>query len=176
MSSYPNISPNSKRPEDKLFRYLTDDGTSSGEFDAIGDYTVATGTPTRFYFQAARDATIARMIVAIEDSNGMIADEYGNLNTALTNGITLDIRDEDGNVKLDFMDGHPVTTNGDWGIHCYDVTLQDWGSGSDYVFVRWTFSNAGAFVHLPSGWNIGCSLTDNFTGLLHHTFMMQGYY
>ncbi len=176
--SYPFISPGSVHPADFISQYLTDDGTQSGSAQMTGDYTVATGTPTRFYYQSesSRAATLHRLLISISDSNGILASEYGNLNTALTTGITLDIRDDNGDVILDLMDNRPVQTNGDWGELCYDVALQDWGAGDDYVLVRWTFANAGRSIHLPAGWNIGCSLVDDFTGLIKHGMVLQGFH
>ncbi len=106
----------------------------------------------------------------------MQAEEYGNLGAALTNGITVRLQDSGGTV-LDLTDGLPVKTNAGWGQLCYDVDLKSWGAGNELLLVRWTFERAGQPLRLEgedSG-RLEVVLNDDFTGLLAHTFQVQGY-
>jgi hypothetical protein len=174
---YPYTGDTGLHPADTILQFLTPNGDGTGTNQATGDYTVATGTPTRFYIEvpAGQSYDLHVLYVSISDDNGMLASEYGNLNTVLANGITLDVRDENDTVILDMMAGHPVTTNGEWGDHTGNTELQDWGSGNDYVFSRWNFLITGGSLFLPEGWNLGISFTDNFTGMVEHTFKLAGH-
>jgi len=118
------------------------------------------------------------MIISVEDGTGMTADEYGNLGSALTSGISVRLSNNDG-VITDLTDGLPVTTNAHWGRVCYDVDIKAWGvtPSDDLLVCRWTFAKSGQQVRLVGNQNerLEIPLYDNVTGLVHHCFMVQGY-
>ncbi len=161
--------------EDALYRYLDTNGNGTGTKQATGNYATVSDI---FYIQppAAVDYFITRLVIGVEDTTGMQAEEYGNLGAALTNGITVRLQDSGGTV-LDLTDGLPVKTNAGWGQLCYDVDLKSWGAGNELLLVRWTFERAGQPLRLEgedSG-RLEVVLNDDFTGLLAHTFQVQGY-
>jgi hypothetical protein len=156
-----------------ISHYLDTNGDATGTYDAVGDYS---GAAEEFYYEApAGGATIERMLVSIGDTVGMQAQEYGNLGAALTNGIVVEIQDEDGVVNVVLTGQAPVHTNSEWGALCYDVDLKSWGSGNELLVVRWTFARSGESVRLNAGQKLVVRLNDSFTGLLSHRFMIQGY-
>jgi len=161
-------------PGDFLFRYLDTDGDGTGTKNAVGNYATATD----FYIEAPTAVgstyVIARMLVHIEDCNGLDTGAYGN-GITLTNGITVTVKGEDGNTVLDMTDGVPIITNADWGRQCYDTMLSNYGAGNDYISVRWTFSKAGSPLVLNHRHKLCVTLHDNFSGLVDHYFMVQGY-
>ncbi len=152
-------------------RFLDTVGDGSGTKDANGDFSGAAQdfliTPNNSqYF------SIHRLIVEITDAGPIDAGRYGN-NIILTNGITLLLL-EGATIITDFTDGMPVFTNATWAKFCYDVLNTDFGAGDNYVQAHWTFTRGGAPLRLPSGRSLALRLNDDFTGLISHTFLVQG--
>lgn len=156
-----------------LYRYLDTNGDGTGTKNANGNYS---GAVEEFYIeaQAGDSIKIARMIVSLEDTAVMQAEEYGNFGSALTNGITIKVLDEDDNVISDLTNGVPIKTNAQWGALCYDVDKKAWGAGDELLLVRWTFTKAGDFWHLEPGQRLVVYLNDDFSGLVNQYFMVQG--
>jgi len=120
-------------------------------------------------------AHVARMIISIEDSGVFKAETYGAL-SALSSGIEVK-RYSNGVLAEDLTDGVPITSNGQWGKVCYDVDLKTWGSGNSLILVRWTFARSGAPVILRGAAqdDLRVEFNDDFTGLIAHQFMIQGF-
>lgn len=158
-----------------LYRHLDTNGDGTGTVDANGDYSSAA---THFYIQPPKDRvyTIARMMVEILDTNGFQAQEYGNLGSALTNGIQVCIIDDTGVVVDLTSRNDTVVTNAEWAMYCFDVKLNSWGAGDEQLAVRWTFDKAGSPLILEGKNNerLAVILNDNFTGLIKHHFVIQG--
>lgn len=157
--------------------FATDDGLTSGEGNAIGNYTSTTSSvPTQFWYAATEPTRLHRMVVEIEDTAGMAAADYGNITGSLTRGVQMKHIDSDGTTVLhDFTAQAVIKTNAGWAKYCYDVDIKTWGSGNDFLFVRWTFANAGTPVRLDTGERLAILLHDDFSGLVQHRFLFQGY-
>lgn len=151
-------------------------GDGSGTKDANGDYSgegaeqflIAPGTGEIY--------KIARMIGTYSDTTGFSPDEYGNLNAALTNGISMGVYDGSG-IKYWLTDeDNPVKTNSDWVHYCYDWTLFSYGTGNDRAGFRWTFAKSGSPVTLNgnNGEYLAVNLNDDLTGLVDQHFLVQG--
>jgi hypothetical protein len=158
-----------------ISRYMDTNGDGTGATNAVGNYTT---TAAAFYYQpvAGAVAYISRMIVSVEDTGGMQAEEYGNIGAALTNGIEVKVVDDVGTI-YDLTSGVPIKTNSQWGQVCYDVEVKAWGSGNDLLVARWTFAQSGTRIELEGDNNerIEAQLNDNFTDLISHRFIVQGY-
>lgn len=158
-----------------LSRYLDTNGDGTGTKNATGDYSV---TPETFYIAPAAGEVfrINRLLILVEDTAGMEADEYGNLGSALANGITARVHNGTATV-VDLTDGIPITTNAEWGALCYDVDLKTWGTGNEFLLVRWTLAAAGVPIRLDGDATeaLELVLNDNLTGLVAHKFLAQGY-
>ena len=168
-------------------RTLDTSGNGEGQRNATGVFTgtgiwaaganVGSG---HFYIQPPTGSIyrITRIIGAIRDSKGMVADEYGNLGAALTSGIKLEAH-HDGGVVVDLMDGLPVKQNADWSRVCYDVDIKSWGAtpSDETLTFRWTFAKAGFPIRLDGNSNEKLQLivADNVTALITHYFTVQGY-
>lgn len=157
-----------------FYRYMDSAGDGTGNKNFNGDYSSAAeqallvapyGTPYN----------VERLIVTIEDTSGMTAAEYGNLQGALTNGVEIKQYNENG-VTLDITDGVPIKTNAAWAQLCYDVDLKTWGAGNEVLSVRFTFGKAGGPLRLSGDHNcyLAVELNDDFSGLVGHYFMLQG--
>jgi hypothetical protein len=155
-----------------LYRFLDTNGDGSGTKQAIGNYAGG----EEFYIQppAGQVYILARMMVQIRDAGPISADNYGGL-AALTNGVSVDVKDASGSL-LDLVDGLPVKTNAEWGAHCYDSEPDTYGSGNDYVSVRWTFEKGKHVIILRGDFaeRFAVTLNDNLTGLVAHTFKVHG--
>jgi len=161
--------------EDNLYRYLDTNGDGTGTKQAIGDYSV---TPTDFYIQPASGEIyiIHRLIAIIRDTSGAAARDYGNITDGLTNGILVRTY-RDGVMENDLTDNLPIRSNGEWARVCFDVELKTWSTGDEILTVRWTFNNSGNPITLNGGKKekLVLTLNDDLTGLIQHTFQIQGY-
>ena len=162
-----------------LYRFLTDDGTTTGTKDAIGNYS---GAAEEFYIEPGPGQVfhIARLIVSIEDGSAFAVSEYGNMGAALTNGVKVEVRSGSHaapTTVLDLMDGLAVTTNGEWGCHNFDVANLDWGAGNQMLLARWTFSATDGELRIDgdAGERLSVILEDDLSALVHHRFLVQGY-
>ncbi len=166
-----NSSTGSQR--EQIFQYLDSVGDGSGTTNLVGDYS---GGATVFKIApgAGEVFRLARMIGFVEDGGSFDSGYYGNAIT-LTNGIALN--HDYGAGTVDMMGGLTVKTSGDWAGLCHDVTHSNFGSGNEFITVRWTFSKTGQYVRLDgdAGDELRMTLHDNFSGLVNHRFMIQGY-
>lgn len=158
-----------------LSRYLDTNGDGTGTKNAVGNYSGGAQS-----FKLAPPAStiyrVHRLLVTIEDTSGMTPTEYGNLGAVLTNGITVRVHNGTSTV-VDLTDGLPVKSNEQWGALCFDAVLRSWGAGNDVLAVRWTFSAAGVPLRLDGDASevLELVLNDDFTGLVSHYFVAQGY-
>ena len=154
------------------FDYLTNGSTTN----AVGNYS---GAEEHFKItckSGSQKLYIHRLIIYIEDVGAFKSGKYG-VDLTLTNGIHVRTHDSDDSVHADLTAADPITTNAQWGALCYDVNLDTFGIGNNgSLIVRWTLSNAGAPVTLSAGEYLAVDLEDDYTGLVRHTFMAQGYY
>ena len=160
-----------------LFRLLDTNGDGSGTTNAIGDYDP---TAEIFYIQppAGTVYRIARMIVHAEDGPSMTAEEYGNLGSALTNGIAVRVQDDSGTI-VSLTDDFLIKSNAHWAAMCFDADVKTWGvtPSNELLAVRWTFTKAGQYIRLDGDNNerLEVLLNDEFDGLVSHYFFVQGY-
>lgn len=156
-----------------LYRYADTNGDGTGTKNAIGNYSV---TPQRFNLTppAGEVFRVERMLISVSDSGTFDADKYGN-GIALTNGVTVEKRDANGQI-IDYCDGVPVVNNTGWAQLCYDKTIHSEGVGAEIMTIRWTFSKGGAPVTLigDQGEFLSILLNDDFTGLISHYFFLHG--
>ncbi len=155
-----------------IYRLLDTNGDGTGSANANGDYSVTQGI---HYIEAPAGQAyyLERMLVTIKDVGAPDAGSYGNSIT-LTNGIGVRVRDASDTLVVDLTAQKKVKTNGDWSTLCYDVQVVDFGTGDDYVAVRWTFAKSGLPIILRPGYKLEVTLDDDLTGLVEHSFNVQG--
>lgn len=131
-------------------------------------------TPVLFEYEAPESSIfLERMIISIIDFGAHDAALYGN-GIILTNGIKVEVIEDDGSVHLDLLDGETIKSNGDWHAVCYDYTYHDIGTGDSIGTVRWTFGRTGEPLQLFEGEILRVTIQDDLTGLSNHTFQVQG--
>lgn len=142
--------------------------TAGGSTDGAVNGSV---TPVELLYTAARRLQVARIIVTIEDNGNFSADNYGGVST-LSNGIEFEhVRN---GTTIDLLDGQPIKSVVDWSIHSYDLDYHAFGSGNNYVNVRWSFNKAGASMFFELGDQLIIRINDDLTGLVAHQFFVQG--
>lgn len=158
-----------------LSRFLDTVGNGTGTKSATGDYSL--GAQDFLIAPGAGQVySIQRLVVAIEDG-AAIADGgvYGALGAALTNGILVAVKDASLTL-FDLTDGVPITTNHAWLARCAS-RVDGFGTGNGLLVVTWDFAAAGAQLRLvgDDGEKLVVTLEDDFSGLVSHTFVAQGF-
>jgi hypothetical protein len=158
-----------------LYRFLDTNGDGTGTKVATGSYSP--GTPGIFFIKppAGQTYRLERMIVSIRDNAGMSGEKYGGL-AELANGIIVRAQNDSGTV-LDLTDGLPVKANSHWGRLCYDVAINVFSVGDNFVEVRWSFFKSGYELTIGGNENERFEVVcrDDLSGLVDHTFMIQGW-
>ena len=159
------------KANEMVFQLMSTNGDGTGTTNAIGDYSAGTD----FYITpgSTQRYAIFRMLVFIEDTQALSADEYGNL-AALANGVRVVLRDKNDAEIIDLTAGVTIKNNAQWAQVCHDSKQSDYGSGNNFVSVRWTFAKAGSPIFVQEHEKLVVELSDNFTGLVTHTFIVQG--
>ena len=118
---------------------------------------------------------VHRLLVFVQDAGTFDSGSYGN-GITLTNGIAVRVQNNEGTYS-DLTAGLPVKINPHWKRLCYDVDISTYGQGDEAMGARWTFSKAGHPIRLDggSGDRLEVLLDDDFTGLIDHTFLVQGF-
>jgi hypothetical protein len=168
-----------------FFTHLTDVGGAlnsernlEGVINAVQDYSAAGSGVTRFWIAPGAGETyyVNRMLIQIEDAGtpGWSAAEYGST-TALTSGVV--IQAQEGGTMVNITGAQPVKTNGGWGAHCFDIDHVNFGTGNEFLNVRWTFGKSGRPLKLvgDNGDFLEVLCGDDLTGLVGHRFVIQGY-
>jgi len=159
-----------------IYQYLA---TSTGGTNAVGDYSTGVGGSSGAIFAITPPAgtayRIERMMIHIQDTGAFAAEKYGYM-TALSNGIQVRVSGTTG-VLHDLTDAKPVKTNAQWGRLCYDVRVDTWAAGDEYLSARWTFSKGGYPLRLDGDRSerLEVYLLDSTTGLNEHDFYVHGY-
>ena len=130
-------------------------------------------TPVPYDYTATQKVKIYRMIGLIQDGGAPFqASGYG-ASSALSNGLTFDLKRTDSTAE-DLLGGRNIFTNAGWGAVCYDIQYFSPGTGDNYQLIRWTFTNAGTPITLDIGDALIMTINDNLTFLTHHRYQLQG--
>lgn len=164
-----------------IYQFLatTGKGGTTGHSNAVGDYSTATGTSGESFIikpPVGEAYHIERMMIHIQDTGAFAAEEYGSLGSALDKGVTLRIATSTGTIH-DLTGANPVKANAQWGRHCYDVRVDTWSVGDEFLSARWTFWKNGYPLRLDGdrGEYLEVYLQNSCTGLVAHDFFVGGY-
>ena len=118
---------------------------------------------------------MTRMLVTVADGPTFKAADYGGISGGLANGLRLFVRDADGSISYEVTDPLcPVRRNVDWASYCFDSRLDDYGSGDNFLKIRWTFAAAGRPLFLSPEQTLTILGKDDFSDLADHFFVVQG--
>ena len=161
-------------PARKLIsRCASTNGDGTGTFDATGDYSGASAINLKVTPPAGQVYDLHRVIVGIADTT-MTAAKYGGI-AAITNGVIVTVKNASGVIYT--LTAFAIKSNGDWKRHCHDLLPEDYGAAANVISIRWTFAKTGAPITVSgdAGEYLNFALSDNFTGLTSHTFVVQGH-
>lgn len=156
-----------------MFKFLDTVGDGSGSTSANVNGAI---TPVVFKMQPAAGEIhqLHRLIIHYRDTGVFDAEKYGN-GIVVTNGVLVQIlKKADDSVILDLTGGLPITVNAHWARLSYDVRIDAYGIGDEYLTARWTFSRSGGPISVSDDEYFAVTLRDDFTGLIDQTFMLQG--
>ena len=154
---------------------ISEFASNGSTIDAIGNYEAGVERFKITCKSGIQKLNVHRMIVNIEDVGNFSAGAYGNA-IVLSEGINVCVRNAADAVLVNLTGTAKVQTNAQWGAYCHDVTLHSFGQGNNTLTVRWTFANMGKSISLSAGEYLSIELNDDFSGLVHHNFMLQGHY
>ena len=164
----------------RIEQFLSTNGDGTGTIEMSDDFSNASGATgkTRFYIQPPEDEKyfLERMLVVIRDAQGISVEKYGAIAGGLTNGIRLDIRSQ-GKIVDDPLGGQTIQTNVDWARYSgVDVEDKTWGTGDDFISVRWTWGAGAGPVELDgrSAMRLTVTCEDDMSGLVSQTMFVQG--
>lgn len=155
----------------RIDRFLTDDGTPTGDKSAAKNYT----TPGEVYIQPPTGHVfhLHRMFIEIEDDGVWSSEKYGSLAT-LTNGIHVKVM-EGSTVLANLTDGIPVKSISHWSRYCYDMRIDTVGPGNSFASIRWTFErDSPSPITINAGQRLAIQMSDDLSGLTGHYFMAKG--
>jgi len=143
-------------------------------YEFTGDYSSA--STTAFYRpEHGSTVTITNLIIYIEDNGTIDVERYGALSAALTNGISVNLSNWDGQI-INLTADENIKTNGDWTKYAFDVERKAWGVGNEYIRAVWNFEAFNKKLRLEGreGEALNIVLNDDFSGLVKHNFLIQG--
>lgn len=140
------------------------------------DYSLTNAEDIFFAPVAGQTAYIHRMIISISDSGAFASGGYGAIVGPLTNGVEIFVDRDSDDKRLYTLTDIPILTNGQWSSLCYDAKLSTYGSGDGWLSMRFSFDKFGGPIILRGdyGERFGIGLSDDFSGLTGHFFMVQG--
>jgi hypothetical protein len=150
---------------------------NADSINAIGNYGEAAQDTFIVAPPVNQKWVVNRMIVDIEDAAGnLAASDYGGISGGLDSGVVIQVN-RGTSLKTVITNGLPIKSNVGWSKFCYDLTYQDFGTGNDYIQIRWSFFKTGQAILLDGGQadTLMVILNDTLTGLISHNFQFQGY-
>lgn len=154
-----------------LMRHFRLDG--AGTEHQNGAYSQ--GAPGRYWVGGfSEQAFIDSVVISVQDTGNFSAENYGAFASPLANGILFHKEDAEGNIILDLCDGSPVKSSADWAGKCHELTPLTFGSGDNFVTVRWLFKNYGIPLILEPGWKLVLVIRDDLSGLVNQEAYARG--
>ena len=159
-----------------LSRYLDKTGDGTGDTDMNEDYSGGGGQEFLLAPAATETLVVERLIILIQDA-ALVADQYGGLGSALSNGVSVFLRNGKGEI-LNLLNGVPVKTNEQWAGVTHDRVLGTYGSATlQALSFRWTFgSHFGSPLMLRGalGEKLVVHYEDDLSGLMSQRIMAGG--
>jgi hypothetical protein len=160
-------------PADKfMLEYLEDAG--SVNMNVLG----SAGTPVDFGYTVPVGVTahIARCNIFMRDATPTPS-EFGGI-PALTNGLEVQVLDDQSQVVNDFHGARPITRNADFVAFAGIDVVYETGVGEDTVNIRWTLTrqSGGESLLLKEGETFRVRVRDDLTGITEFFWVLQGRY
>jgi hypothetical protein len=155
-------------------RYLSSDGTFSGDIDVKGNWA---GGETEFWFEDPFDVILTRVVVTLVREQGAFTD-YGKRGP-LFNGLGLYVIRPNGSVSRDFLSGGKVKTHRFWSLLGGEICL---GIVPPYIpgvpedlIIQYTW-NLNQPLLIPGNYRIVLTANDDLSNVDQHRFLVEGVY
>ena len=145
---------------------LIQEGGSATDLSVNGSVT-----PVEFAYTVPADKIfyLARILGVMVD-NSITGVKFAGI-SALTNGLDLEAK-AGTSVLFDFLGGTTVKKNSDWTLIAgVDMNV---GPQADFLGIRYTVTNAGAFMRFNAGQKIVMTVSDNLSAITEIRFSVQG--
>jgi hypothetical protein len=160
-----------------LLRFLDTVGDGSGTIHANADFSV---TPATFLIRPAVNQVffLNEFTLHLADNGTFGANDYGAIapGTILVGPAITAKRD--GVTVLDLTNGEPINTNNTMFHLTSRVQFVNWSGGADTLAVTFNSDDFGTDLILYGSFNdtLEVALSENYSGLTDHHFLVRGYY
>ncbi len=157
-----------------LMKYLRLSGNGSKNLGVDGSVT-----PQTFYYEndgVRGNAHLSRSNIVIT-CTAPRPSRFGDLNE-LTNGIVVEIRDDNGFVRKQFNDGEGLKLNRDFAFFAGGDHVQyENFTGEDAVKITWAAQEHSGFpIIIPSGYRFEVIVQDDLSSLTDFEWVLQGHF
>lgn len=150
----------------------SDDGTLTGNTDMVVDGST---TPIEFWVQPAVNfsLTINNVLLVLGDSGNPAFNDYGNVNSGLTNGLQLFV--EIRGVRTFIIS--PIKNNNDIITLSGTFDINEFANGVRTIQYRDFLNNYARGIVLNGNYNekFGCIIQDDVTNLIDHRLHVKGF-
>lgn len=148
-----------------IHKFLIDTANS----DSINGAVNASGGVRTYRYTSTHVSHIYRLTIFVEDATNLAA-TYGGV-TALSNGVAIKVFNSDDTELVDITDGVTIKTNRDFESHGLEAKYSNHGSGNESVRAIKEFDSP---LVLNPGDYIAVTINDDLTGLVTHSFSVEG--
>jgi len=94
--------------------------------------------------------------------------------SALTNGIGILVKDRDGNILLDVLNGDPIAKDADWSDLAGENVIPTKNTGDDLYAVTWDITDTGIDLFLDELASLRFVIQDDLSGLTQMHVVAHG--
>ncbi len=151
--------------------FLTAVGDGSGVYNLNGNYSAA---PADFYYQSTGRYEIYTLSITVSDATKFNQPDYGGITAGVTNGVKFFFVSTTG-VEIPIITNTSVKHNYEWIEVASSTDLTSFEGTAQTLHVALDLKSLfGRAFNLDAGERILVRLNDDFTGLVSHTFRLQG--
>lgn len=156
------------RPELQLFKFLRN--ASSPAMNVNGSIT-----PVKFEYVVPAGRELYAQRLNFEFINtGMKPDNFAGV-AALTNGLLIEVLDDDNTPLIDFTDGLGIKNQTEFApLAGVDANVTSGGGTPDGLAVRWTMARTGAPIYMTAGQKFVLTVRDDLSTITQMRAMLQG--
>ena len=165
---------------DLISRHLDTVGDGSGIKDAIGDYSITPIILRIENYNPDMDMALSSLDLYIRSELEFLPTNYGGVDE-LENGISVTVQKV--GMTVDLTNGEPIIHTCCLCRLFHEVHYNLMGGwepgaplGKNWISATWKFERHGIALVLREGESIEIALSDDFTGLDAHRFMVYGYW
>jgi hypothetical protein len=148
----------------QVYQGLSANGLAGGSTSLKVD---GSGTPVvRKIIPQFGSLAIARLTVFIQATGSILAANFGPIAQLATGCLFAKHLQAGDAVTMDLLDGEVIKDNGDFAMNGFDLTLEDFGSGDDYIVAEFGFDlKAGGPLIVNNDEYFAMTVQDDLTSI-----------